>query len=100
MKPQKQFEDIAILVRQAKQKIYYEANKTLIELYWEIGQSIYNQVKQAGWGRSVVKNLSDYLKLNFKDSNDFSPQNLWRMKQFYEAYHEKEKLSPLVREIS
>ena len=29
-----------------------------------------------------------------------SSQNLWRMKQFYEAYHTNPKLSPLVREIS
>jgi len=30
----------------------------------------------------------------------FSPQNIWRMKQFYELYKGNEKLSPLVREIS
>jgi hypothetical protein len=30
----------------------------------------------------------------------FSPQNIWRMKQFYETYSKKEKLSPLVREIN
>ena len=29
----------------------------------------------------------------------FSPQNIWRMKQFYEIYYDNEKLSPLVREI-
>ena len=29
-----------------------------------------------------------------------SPQNIWRMKQFYETYNGKEKLSTLLREIS
>ena len=29
----------------------------------------------------------------------FTIQNLWRMKQFYETYGEREKLSPLVREL-
>jgi len=30
----------------------------------------------------------------------FSAQNLWRMKQFYEIYHQNEKLSPAVRVLS
>ena len=30
----------------------------------------------------------------------FSPQNIWRMKQFYETYAENEKLSTMSREIS
>ncbi|MCK4619452.1 MAG: hypothetical protein KAT52_05870, partial [Desulfobacterales bacterium] len=32
------------------------------------------------------------------DSRGFSAQNLWRMKQFYETYREREKLSPVLRE--
>jgi len=30
----------------------------------------------------------------------FSAQNLWRMKQFYEIYHQNEKLSALLRVLS
>ena len=30
----------------------------------------------------------------------YSTQNLWRMRKFYSEYHQNEKLSPLVREIS
>ena len=29
----------------------------------------------------------------------FSPQNLWRMRQFYETYRDAEDLSTLVREL-
>jgi hypothetical protein len=29
----------------------------------------------------------------------FSPQNIWRMKQFFETYNGNEKLSTLLREI-
>jgi len=32
--------------------------------------------------------------------NGFSPQNIWRMRQFYETYKENVKLSALLREIS
>ena len=52
------------------------------------------------WGKGVVKNLSDYLNKTEPDLKGFSSQNLWRMKQFYEAYYTNPKLPPLVREIS
>jgi len=100
MQPQQQFEDIAILVRQAKQKIFHEANKTLIELYWQIGKGIFEKVENEGWGKSVVEDLGSYLLKEFPNSSGFSARNLWRMKQFYETYKENEKLSPLVTEIS
>ncbi|RPH50942.1 MAG: DUF1016 family protein [Desulfobacteraceae bacterium] len=33
-------------------------------------------------------------------SQGFSPQNLWRMRQFFDTYRDEPKLSPLVRELS
>jgi len=30
----------------------------------------------------------------------FSPQNIWRMKQFYETYRDNQILSTLLRELS
>jgi hypothetical protein len=56
-------------------------------------------VNDAGWGRAVVRQLADHIRKTDPDSKGFSVQNLWRMKQFYETYREREKLSPVVREI-
>jgi len=53
----------------------------------------------AGWGRAVVRQLADHIRKTDPDSKGFSAQNLWRMKQFYETCREREKLSPVVREI-
>ena len=47
-----------------------------------------------------MKRLADDLQAEFPGISGFSAQNLWRMKQFYEAYAFNEKLSPLVREMS
>lgn len=40
-------------------------NQTLISLYWGIGQEIYNQQQEKGWGKSIVEVLSKELKKNF-----------------------------------
>lgn len=36
----------------------------------------------------------------FPGISGFSARNIWRMRDFYLAYHSKEKLTPLVAEIS
>jgi hypothetical protein len=58
--------------------------------------------RQAGetWGRAVVQNLAKDLQAEFPGISGFSTPNLYRMRQFYEAYHESTVFSPLVREIS
>jgi len=94
------------LLREVKQRVYkaqYEAlkavNKELIGLYWDIGQMIVKRQKEHGWGKSVVESLAKDLQLEFPGIQGFSAQNLWRMRQFYLAYSENKKLSPMVREI-
>ena len=71
----------------------------MIDLYWRIGEYISNKSKEAGWGSRTVQHLSNFLQETEPNSKGFSSQNLWRMKQFYETYHENIKLSLLVREI-
>lgn len=48
----------------------------------------------------MVKDFSDFIQRHYVGIKGFSPQNIWRMKQFFETYNGNEKLSPLVREIS
>lgn len=69
-------------------------------MYWDIGKYVSDSVEDGGWGKSVVEDFSDFLRRHYPSAKGFSPQNIWRMKQFYETYRDKEKLSPLVREIS
>ncbi|MDD5156466.1 MAG: DUF1016 N-terminal domain-containing protein [Sulfurimonas sp.] len=52
------------------------------------------------WGKGVVKELADYIKLQEPTINGFTARSLWRMKQFYETYKDNEKVSPVVTEIS
>ncbi len=100
MQLEKQFIEIRQLINKAKQKAFKSVNTELINLYWDIGKYISNKIANQEWGKGIVKNLSKYLTENEPDMKGFSPQNLWRMKQFYEAYHNNTKLSSLVREIT
>ncbi len=94
------FNEILNLITTYKQKAYKEINKTLIELYFNIGKYLYEKVNNAKWGKSVIENLALYLKEKEPNIKGFTARNLWRMKQFYETYKNNKKLTPLVTEIS
>lgn len=87
-------------VRSAQYAALKAVNTELVGLYWDIGRMIAERQDEAGWGRSVVENLSADLRREFPGIAGFSPQNLWYMRQFYLEYRGHEKLQPLVGEIA
>jgi len=97
---QEQFTDIIQLIKQSRSKAISAVNTEMINLYWNIGQYIHNRIETAQWGKSIVKELADFLQKSEPDLKGFSDKNLWRMKQFYQTYKAFPKLSALLREIS
>lgn len=96
-----QFDEVMEMIKVAKQKVFAAVNTSLIDLYWQVGSYISHQIDEAGWGKSVVEELANYIRTQEPNSEGFSKQNLWRMKQFYEAYKDAPQiLSTLVREIT
>ena len=87
-------------IRNSQYEAMKEVNKTLINLYWGIGQEIYNQQQEKGWGKSIVEVLAKELKKEFPDVQGFSARNLWRMRNLYVEYKDNKYLPPLVAEIS
>jgi len=72
----------------------------LIRLYWDIGRSIVERQQQDGWGKAVVDRLASDVQREFPGVGGFSPQNVWKMRQFFVAYASKESiLSQAVREL-
>lgn len=99
--PSHQFNEVMEMIKVAKQKVFAAINTTLIDLYWQIGCYISRQIEKSGWGKSVVEELANYIRTQEPNSEGFSKQNLWRMKQFYETYKgAPEILSTLSREIA
>jgi len=94
------FSKVLKQIQQSKQKAYKQVNTVLIDLYWNVGSLISEKTLLQNWGKSVVKELADYIKLQDPTIKGFSDKNLWRMKQFYESYKDNKKLSALLRELS
>ncbi|MCK5594390.1 MAG: DUF1016 domain-containing protein, partial [Candidatus Aenigmarchaeota archaeon] len=86
-------------IRSAQYEALKSVNLKLIELYWDIGRMIIGKQVGATWGKSIVKQLSKDLQIEFSGMKGFSVSNLWRMKFFYQTYTDNLKLAPLVREI-
>ena len=94
------FNDILILIHSAKQKAFAQVNSTLIDLYWEIGKYISTKTTKENWGKGVVEELAKYIATKEPEMKGFNARNIWRMKQFYETYHENKKLSPVVSQLT
>ena len=94
------FEEIVAIIERSRENAFRAVNRELIDMYWAIGRYISEKVTADNWGTSVVQEFSWFIQSRFVGIKGFSPQNIWRMKQFYETYTGNEKLSPLVREIS
>jgi predicted nuclease of restriction endonuclease-like (RecB) superfamily len=94
------FTDIIQLIKLSRTKAIKAVNNELINLYWNIGEYLSNKLVKSEWGDSVVTELAKYIQQNEPGIKGFSDKNIWRMKQFYEAYKDFPKLSTLLREIS
>ena len=93
-------DEVKELIHKKQYKVLQLINAETINLYWEIGEEIYRQQEENGWGKSIVQVLSKELQKEFPGAKGYSAANLWRMRNFYLSYRNSEKLAPLVREIS
>ncbi|MEO6455592.1 MAG: PDDEXK nuclease domain-containing protein [Ginsengibacter sp.] len=86
-------------IRQARVKAIHAANFHLIQVYWEIGNTIAQQEQAEGWGAKTVDNLSKDLKAEFTDMKGLSPRNLRYMRDFANAYTLFPILQPLAAKL-
>ena len=68
-------------------------------MYWQIGERISRRIAASEWGDGVVEQLARYLAHTQPGLRGFTRANLFRMRQFYEAYPDWEFVSPLVRQL-
>jgi len=94
------FDEIIPIIDNARENAFRAVNRELINMYWDIGEYVSQRVAGGGWGKSVVKEFSEFIQSRYVGIKGFSPQNIWRMKQFYETYAANEKLSTVLRELS
>ena len=93
------FAEVAGLIEQARQRAYQAVDSELVGLYWRIGQYISAKLASAVWGEGVVDRLAQHLARTMPGQRGFTRRNLFRMRQFFEAYVADEKVTPLVTQL-
>jgi len=86
---------IVDLLQSARQQVLRVVNKTMVITYFEIGRMIVeeeqNGKERADYGKSLLKELSKVLTLEF--GKGFSVTNLQQMKKFYSIHQKQQTLS-------
>lgn len=93
------FSEVVQLISAARKQAFQAVNTTLIDLYWQIGAYISRKIKDAEWGDGVIAELASYLAATQPGLKGFTRANLFRMRQFYETYHENQIVSALLRQL-
>ncbi|WP_130907417.1 PDDEXK nuclease domain-containing protein [Pseudomonas sp. Sample_16] len=93
------FSEVLALIHGARQQAIRAVNTQLIELYWQVGAHISRKLERAEWGDSVVGQLAEHLARTQPGLRGFTRRNLFRMRQFYEAYRGDEKVSALLTQL-
>jgi hypothetical protein len=92
----KQFiQEIKELLNSARNKIYQNINEIMTKTDFEIGKRIVEEEQlgksRAGYGKELLKNLSDELTKEF--GKGFSVINLKNMRQFYLSFKNHQTVS-------
>ncbi len=93
------FVEVVMLIEQARNRAYQAVDSELVGLYWRIGQYISAKLAAAVWGEGVVDRLAQHLARTMPGQRGFTRRNLFRMRQFFEAYSADEKVTPLVTQL-
>jgi len=95
-----EFYELIAIIERNRNKAFLNLNITMIIMYWEVGAYINDKIETAGWGKSVVDEFSQFMKIKRPGIKGFSSSNIWRMRQYYETYQDNENLATLSREIT
>ncbi|MFP2899872.1 PDDEXK nuclease domain-containing protein [Corallococcus sp. 4LFB] len=93
------FAEVIALIEKARTRGYQAVNTVLVEHYWELGAYISRKLEAAEWGDGVVEDLAAELARRYPGARGYTRRNLFRMRQFFEAYRSHKKVSPLVTQL-
>jgi predicted nuclease of restriction endonuclease-like (RecB) superfamily len=93
------FDEVISLIEAARARAYQAVNSALVDHYWELGRYLSQKIETAEWGDGVVRELAASLARRYPGVRGYTRPNLFRMRQFYEAYRANEQVSPLVRQL-
>ncbi len=93
------FNEVVETINKSRYKAFKALNRFHIQQNYEIGEIIVRNQEKYGWGKSIVDTLSKDINKIIDGAKGYSPQNLWRMRQFYLEYRDKPDLLELTFKI-
>ena len=93
------FDKVIQVIDKTRIKAYKSLTQHQLSLNFEIGKLIVSSQEEQGWGRSVVDDLSKDINKVMHGVKGYSPQNLWRMRQFYLEYKDAPQLLSLALQV-
>jgi predicted nuclease of restriction endonuclease-like (RecB) superfamily len=93
------FDEVLELIDAAKRRAHRSVNIELVALYWQVGEYISRKLSSAEWGESVVDELARVIARRHPGLRGFTRSNLFRMRQFCEAWRGKKKVASLLRQL-
>jgi len=90
------FEQIARMIVDARNRAFYKVNEELVLLYFNVGKILSEKVSQGNWGDKTVDELAKYIESKLPEMKGFNRRGLFRMKQFYETYSNPELVSTML----
>jgi len=93
------FAEVVAMIQVARGRALAAANTALVGLYWQVGEYISAKLEASTWGEGVVDALALYIQRRHPGLRGFTRRNLFRMRQFFEAYRGQEKVSALLAQL-
>jgi len=92
--------EIRDLIEAARHHVSVTANLAMVNLYWNIGRIITQEIQKdearAGYGEGLVEHLGSVLSQDY--GSGFSARNLWDMKRFFGGFQILQTVSAESRE--
>lgn len=98
-KKHNEFEQVALLIEEARNRAFYKVNEELVLLYFKVGKIVSAKVDAGAWGERTVDELAAFIEHTYPGMKGFNRRGLYRMKQFYETYSVDQFVSPLATHL-
>jgi predicted nuclease of restriction endonuclease-like (RecB) superfamily len=86
IKTNKEFEQITLLIEEARNRAFSKVNTELVLLYFNVGNIVADKVAAGVWGENTVDDLAKFIEQQYPGLKGFNRRGLYRMKQFFESY--------------
>jgi len=59
-----EFQELIAIIEHNRNRAFLNLNIAMILMYWEVGAYVSEKIETDGWGKSVVAEFSNFMKIN------------------------------------